>query len=142
MYSQYKCVRNKKDMLTHHLSSSTTVHPWVLEYYSAIGINNFKYVTIAQPRADYRVLSFMEAYLYTIENGIQNYPAYDYFKNVFCLDYVHIDRSVKLSEIIPLFPDIRHFIKHGHECAINCGVNCFYCKECADKIKAALKLED
>ena len=126
---------------THYFLRTGIIYPWNLEYYSAIGINNFKYV--AYGRANYKNTAGLRAYLDCVENGIDNYSVNDLFEKLYIKykDYNYdknIAKNTKLSKIKPLLPDIRYFITHGHECATRCGVDCNYCCECARKLEKIL----
>ena len=54
---------------------SGSVYPWQLEYYSAIGINNFKFAAYPVKRANFNNISFLKNYLEMVENGIEGYSA-------------------------------------------------------------------
>ena len=115
------------------------IMPWNLEYYSAIGINNFKYLPAGEEgdRVNFSRAICLNNYFDIIENGIDNYSAEEFFSKVFPL-YLNLQKNIKLSEIIDLFPDIKHFVKYGDRCISRCDVDCFYCMDCAKKIEKVL----
>ena len=116
-----------------YFMKSNIVYPWQLEYYSAIGINTFKFMSYPL-RANIDNLNFLKNYLYCVENGIEKMTADEFFNGIFEIG-AKINKNIMLSEVIDLFPDIRHFIKHGDRCANICGIDCNYCIKCADKIE-------
>ena len=116
-----------------YFMKSNIIYPWQLEYYSAIGINTFKFMSYPL-RSNIDNLNFLKNYLYCVENGIEKMTADDFFNGIFEIG-AKISKNIMLSEIIDLFPDIRHFVKKGDRCANICGVDCDYCINCADKIE-------
>ena len=104
------------------------IRPWDIEYYSAIGINNFKILSRA-PRAFDKDTSTIGTYMATLEDKDNLMP---YLNNYF--NAINVDPK----KIISLFPQMKHFVKHGHECATRCGVECKYCYECARNIEKVL----
>ena len=110
------------------------VFPWDLEYYSAIGVNNFKLISFPL-RAKFDSIFFLRNYIDCVEKGIDNMTVNDFFSGIYDIHDIRTKTDVKLSEIKDLFPDVRHFVKYGNRCADICGVECRYCFECADKLK-------
>ncbi len=123
-----------------------SIFPWDIEYYSAIGINNFKYVVSGWPdgktRANYSDFTELKNMLEILENGYENYTFEDlyiaYYRNTSLLN--ERNRKLKLTEIIPYFPNIKYFIKNGGMCAVRCKAQCNYCFECAKKLEQVLSL--
>ena len=120
---------------------TNVIYPWDLEYYSAIGINNFKLVCCGEEKSYIRSLEHTD-YLVCIENGIENISANDFFNKLFGKNMylAKMPDSLKLSDIMPFLPDIRHFVKHGDKCANICDIDCTYCLDCAEKIEALQKI--
>ena len=125
------------------------IYPWNLEYYSALGINNFKFIAStneSNSRSNFHNITSLKAYLNCIEHGTRNVSVSDLFNKIFdkyktvisnLSDRKNIE-NMKISEIVNLFPDIRYFIKNGHLCSTRCGVECNYCYECAKKLESLL----
>ncbi|MBR2069485.1 MAG: hypothetical protein IJ877_06975 [Candidatus Gastranaerophilales bacterium] len=111
-----------------------SIYPWNLEYYSALGINNFKYSASGSMggRANYNDISQLSMYLNMVEHGIKNYSADDFFNGIYERRF-NIRKDLKIADVIPYMPDVHHFIKHGDKCAINCDVNCHYCELCGKR---------
>ena len=127
------------------LMKTGVLYPWVLEYYSSIGINNFKYVQNTHyGRANYKI-DELKRYLTYVEGGVENVDLLEFLLANFNNDFERmVDKkmglpdkkiNVKLSDLKNCLPDIRYFIKHGHDCHTRCGVECHYCDECAKKIE-------
>ena len=53
---------------------------------------------------------------------------------------IHLNKNVKLSQIIPYFPKMEHFVKYGDRCMTSCGVDCKYCHNCAHQMEQALEV--
>ena len=116
-----------------YLCNANIIYPWEIEEYSKIGINNFKLV--GRNSDDFRngnYIKYYELYLKGIDNikNIEN-TSIRYF-NHYIEDCRNLNFTVK--DIKSYLPKIQHFKKHGHECASVCGVNCNYCRKCAEKI--------
>lgn len=128
----FNCHRLANEDEAYFLIKSSAIYPWNLEYYSAIGINNFKYVATQNDgmRSNYHNLKPMDLYLGMVEYGIENYTAKDFFNGIYFKRFCKDDR-IRLKEVIPYLPDIKHFVKYGDKCATRCGVDCDYCQVCA-----------
>lgn len=114
------------------------IYPWNLEYYSAIGVNNFKFASkaIVGGRSKFHNIQGIKSYLMCVENGINDFTTKDLSD---MLNLFPIGKNVaKLTQVAHKFPDIRHFVKHGHECSVRCNVDCFYCDGCAKKLDEVL----
>ncbi|MBQ8475885.1 twin-arginine translocation signal domain-containing protein, partial [bacterium] len=96
---------------------SAFVYPWNLEYYSALGINNFKFVARgnAELRANYNDLTCLRGYLHAVDNGINSLTTKDFLK-IFA-EKIILPTNPKLVQLKQYLPDIKHFVAHGHECA-------------------------
>ena len=126
------------------LLKTNVIYPWTLKYYSAIGINNFKYVHNFFDKGNFDI-SGLSMYLSYIENETKDIDLRDFFNSIFNNDYIRIYDTrlnipknkyiLKLSELKNYFPDINYFVKNGHNCTGKCGVDCFYCDECAKKLE-------
>jgi len=127
-----------------HFCRTNTVHPWELEYYSAIGVNAFKFTTYPFPRACITDFNFVKYYLECIDNGVENYTANDVFEKIY-FAYMEpakliFPKDYPLKEFIQHIPDIRYFIKNGSKCSSVCGTACTYCYEKAKELKQLAKL--
>ena len=113
---------------------SGLVYPWNLEYYSAIGINNFKFVARGnlEMRSNYNDLTYLDNYLSALEYGADDMSVDTFFNKMYS-EHFSFSNNAKVSEIKSLLPDIHQFIKYGHECAVKCGVECNYCELCAKR---------
>ncbi len=131
--------RIKGDALTSIKAGA--IFPWDLKYYSTFGINNFKYVAeaILSARDNFYDITYLDNYFYIVENGydrerlIKLFKSMGVHKNI--LDYLEKTKDADSEEIVSLLPDIRYFIKHGHECATKCETECFYCNHIAKRIE-------
>ena len=130
--------KEMKEKAFETICQSRHIYPWELEYYSAIGINNFKFMKGG--RANLQKINFLSYYLNIVENGANEEKAKEFFEKILP-DFITpnlVLNDKPLNEIIPLFPNINHFIKNGHKCSSICNSECFYCLECAKKIKEKL----
>ena len=138
--NKFKCIKIYREIgsVASKLIAGT-IYPWDLEYYSAIGINNFKYVAsnFDGNRANWKDITVLKFYLDIVENGIRDIRANDFFSIIYG-DTFFDKPNIKMAEIMPYFPDIRHFVKHGHECSTKCSVECNYCYQCAKKLESKL----
>ncbi|MCR5260684.1 MAG: hypothetical protein K6C94_02480 [Candidatus Gastranaerophilales bacterium] len=113
---------------------SNMIYPWQLAYYSAIGINSFKIMLYT--RGAEQNTEAINSYLKGIENGTKDMSAEEFFYGVMGMrKWVKLNPDIKLSEIMPYLPDIRHFVKNGYKCGSICGSECNYCMDCCKKIK-------
>ncbi|MBR1616841.1 hypothetical protein IJ670_01685 [bacterium] len=140
--SEYSfCVKNCNKIASknHALFSfkSGKIYPWNLEYYSAIGVNNFKLIGEGQ-RARFKDINRIKNYINAIDNGIDSYNINNFLEAFFGITNSNLSNSFKLSDIRPYLPDINHFIKYGHLCSTNCNVNCNYCETKAKQLKQFL----
>lgn len=113
------------------------IHPWQLEYYSAIGINSFKFLSPLGMRANIPSILALRSYLECVEYGVDNLKASDFFHNIYVMN-VDIKNDIPLAELITYLPDIKHFVKHGDQCANICESECHYCLKCAEEIEKVL----
>ena len=119
----------------HNFVKKGNIYPWDLEYYSAIGINNFKWVVRDNSesiRSNYTDITYLENYLVCVDKGTDEYSAEFLFAQILA-SKMQLNKELALSELIQYLPDIKHFIAHGHECAVKCGVECNYCELCAKR---------
>ncbi len=131
----FPCVEYIKKNQFLHFARNTLVFPWEWEYYSAIGINNFKFS--GGPRHIIKNVKIVKEWAKLKETGVDSYLANE-FMNTRCLSrrhYLKFDDSLKLSDLIKQMPDINYFIKNGSRCLSSCGINCRYCYEIAENIK-------
>ena len=106
------------------------IHPWQLEYYSALGFNHFKVLT-QKSRTTSKSTADIENYMQNIEYGTNGEHGRNYLER-YCFDLAYL---AKPEECMALLPNIEYFIKNGDKCAYDCCVNCTYCYDCAEKIK-------
>lgn len=117
------------------LCKTHVVYPWNLSYYQDIGINNFKLVSWPL-RAQISTLYSLRNYLDCVESDIRlSNISFQFFVNQIFLRYSRMSEDIKLRDVLDLLPDIRYFIAHGDKCATQCGAECTYCDDCANKIK-------
>ena len=127
------------------------IYPWALKYYSAIGVNNFKYVALGSNgnnfRDNYHNISNLKAYLSAVELEDENYgdlTAYDFFSKIFdnraVLNSLNARKMkhMKIGKLIEYLPNVEHFVKHGSECSYKCEKQCTYCYNCAKKLQEIL----
>ncbi|MCR5260660.1 MAG: hypothetical protein K6C94_02360 [Candidatus Gastranaerophilales bacterium] len=120
---------------------SAIIYPWNLPYYSALGINNFKFSSTPQPRAVFTDLSFVRFYLDCVEYGVENVKAQDFIDNMIIFKFnkeIKVKENLMVKDIMPYLLDVGQFIKHGHECAVRCGTVCNYCDNQAAKMEKFL----
>ena len=131
-------VSEQKGMVNHFFKTGV-IYPWNLEYYSALGINNFKIVPIMNPelRANYTNLKPLKTYISCVENGIANMSAYEFFNEMF-FTMINVSKDLSLAELVPYFPHMNQFVKYGDKCAAHCGVDCNYCHMCSRKVENAI----
>ena len=143
----FDCQKLRKDMKELHFFLKTgVIYPWNLEYYSSLGINNFKIVIAAMNNGknNFRDISILKSYLEAVEYGVDDMTVKAFFTKIFTsmrrtdIANSKISQSLKMQEIMHLFPNIKHFIAHGHECSAKCGIECNYCYEYSKKIEEKL----
>ena len=144
-FSIYDCSKpRKRDGAMAAFFKTSAIYPWNLEYYSAIGINNFKFLPEHNNglRANFNNLALLKNYLKLVENGPGDMTADEFFTSTYSQTTdIHLNKNVKLSQIIPYFPKIEHFVKYGDRCMTSCGVDCKYCHNCADQMEQALEVK-
>ena len=137
LFKQFDCHRIAREVGTMYAFLKTSaIYPWNLEYYSALGINNFKFMPNGSYglRANYTNLEPLEMYLSMVEYGVDNYSAEDFFGKIY-LRQTNLPKDMKLTSVIPYLPDMKKFIKDGDKCATRCGLDCTYCHDCAVKLE-------
>lgn len=119
------------------LCLASNIYPWEIEEYNKIGINQFKLVgRSSQYFANGQYFDYYLNYLKGIDNceKINEVP----LKNL--VNYFSEQNwNVKVKDIKPYLPNIKHFVKNGHLCASICGSECTYCYQCAENIRQNLK---
>ncbi len=129
------CKLSSKDMKLNFYKNGR-VYPWDLGYYSALGINNFKIVAMNHRASDNKqpyLLEFMDI----AENGLESEYIRNFIIRTFRVhnfeNHIH---KFDIDEIISkYYPDIRYFIKNGHNCSTKCGIECNYCEERTKKLR-------
>ncbi|MBR1617718.1 hypothetical protein IJ670_06150 [bacterium] len=136
----FNCWKIKDSDPAKYCFKTGVVYPWFFEYYSAIGVNNFKLMPTKDPmtRGNYVNLTPMENYLTCVENGIDAYKVKDFFEDLLYYDG-KVPDDYKMSQIVPYLPNVHHFIKHGDKCASRCGSDCKYCDNLAKKFETFIK---
>ena len=135
-----KCNAYGEKYLLEEICKSNLIYPWEIEEYSKIGINNFKLV--GRNSSTFINGSYFDKYLMYLK-GIDDY------KNIENEEYQILNHyilgadmlNIKIKDIKPYLPDIKHFIKQGHLCSSICGFQCRYCYECAEKIAENLNYQ-
>jgi len=112
---------------------SGAIHPWQLEYYSALGFNHFKLLTHGARAID-KDTTAIERYMKNIEYGTNGQHGLEYL-SIYCHELPYL---ISQEECISMLPDIKYFIKNGYKCTYDCGTKCTYCNDCAEKIKKAI----
>ena len=117
------------------MTKSNVIYPWEIFEYSKIGINKFKLV--GRDSYTYRIENYLNEYLLYLKgiDNIKNIENEPINKFIHHLSEDNILNQLKVKEIKNLLPDINHFKKYGELCSVDCGVNCFYCHKCAEKIE-------
>ena len=135
--STFPCATIQKQHPSLFIARNNLVHPWQLEYYSATGINNFKFAAAGFERSYITNINYLKYYVDVVENGIEEYRANDLFGKIYPtkITLPNSKRKYKLSKLIEYLPDISRLIENGARCASDCGVNCRYCYSCAENIK-------
>ncbi len=119
------------------IATSRVIFPWDLDYYSAIGINNFK--LMKGSRANLEKITFLKFYLNIAEKGFEKITAKEFFEEIYKTKSPKIKNDkILLSDIFKYLPDINYFVKNGKNCANVCESRCFYCFECAKKLEKIL----
>ena len=139
-YFQFECTKMKLEKgILYYFFKTGAIYPWNLEYYSSIGINNFKFISsngsINNLRSNFHDITSLQTYLTCVENGTNGFLTSDFINKMFDkLNQTQVpSNSSKLSDLQQYLPDIRHFVAHGHECTVKCGVECNYCELCAKR---------
>ena len=126
------CTKNDDTDFFKEICLSKDVFPWELETYRKIGINKFKLVGRDSVQFREGIFENFETYLLGIED-------YNNIKNSLFENFNHHlkprERKFLVKEIRPYLPRIEHFIKYGHLCASQCGIECQYCFKCAEKLE-------
>ena len=138
-FCMFDCWKIKRSNPMVYAFKTGVVYPWFFEYYSAIGINNFKLMPTLDPatRGDYQNLKPMENYLTCVEKGVDYYNAKEFFNDLLYVDN-DIPSFLKMSQVYSYLPDVHQFIKNGDKCASRCGADCHYCDERAEQFKELL----
>lgn len=134
-YFNCKDIRSKQSGLPFFFKCNM-IYPWWLEYYSAIGINHFKFSLYRRGKNQH--LQTIEPYFACVESGSENIPLQEFFTNILKLFGQDYKKDLTLADIKPYFPDVRYFIKNGDKCLNRCGSECTYCMECGEKVKKIL----
>ncbi len=127
------CSRFSEKNSLFHLCNHNIIYPWEIEEYGNIGIHNFKLVgRNSEPSEMNRYIDLYLLYLLGIDDykNIENEPIKNFNHYIRNQNFKY-----KVKDVIDLLPNIDYFKKHGHLCADDCGVECFYCYECAERIK-------
>ena len=106
---------------------SGIMYPWNLEYYSAIGINNFKLLTMRGRSSDTKT-NAIKYYLDILEYSYKDK------KNRNAIKYLY--KIENPEGFVANFPKMEYFVQHGHECTYKCRSECTYCFDCAEKLES------
>ncbi|MBQ8476200.1 hypothetical protein IJ531_03970, partial [bacterium] len=136
-FCQFNCNKLKEEFgMIYFFIKTGSIYPWNLEYYSALGVNNFKFSALAAmgSRANPMDMNYLKRYLEVVEYGIKDKTVEDFFNNIFTFDIAR-RRDLKLADLKEYLPDIKHFVKNGDKCALRCKNDCFYCDMCAKRVE-------
>ncbi|MBQ8476231.1 hypothetical protein IJ531_04125 [bacterium] len=139
-FCRFNCGKVKENIGSMEFFLKTgSIYPWNLEYYSALGINNFKFCApqLSEGRANYTDTSYLRNYLRIVEEGINDTDTNTFFNGIYKAG-IDIRNNIRLSSIKDILPDIKYFIKHGYNCAKNCMAVCNYCNLCAKRLENLL----
>lgn len=136
-----KCQLYSSKHLLEEVCRSNLIYPWEIEEYSKIGINNFKLV--GRNSYEFYVGSYLDIYLMYLK-GVDDYKNIENEEYKILNHYVSCSDllNVKIKDIKPYLPNIKHFINQGHLCSSVCGFQCRYCYECAEKIEKILSSQN
>ena len=141
-FNKYDCITIKNKDRINYMLKLGTIYPWYLEYYSALGVNNFRILPYAShtPNLNLDALNLkpISNYLECIENGIDNYPVNDFISEILGETF-KLGEKVKLSKLASYLPDVKQFIKTGNKCVVRCGTQCTYCDKMAENLTSYLK---
>ncbi len=117
------------------LTLNNNIFPWELEEYSKIGINNFKLVgrDTYNQEIEYSIIKY---YLYFL--AIENLKKIEYNPITTFIHHLNsneILNQLSIKDVFNYLPKINYFKKYAHLCSSRCGVECFYCYKCAEKIQ-------
>lgn len=128
-----KCGAHFEKHLLEEVCRSNLIYPWEIEEYSKIGINNFKLV--GRNSSAFLKGNYFDRYLMYLK-GVDDYKNIENEEYKILNHYVSCSDllNVKIKDIRPYLPNIKHFIKKGHLCSSVCGFQCRYCFKCAEKI--------
>ena len=119
-----------------YICKSNHINPWEVEEYGKIGINSFKLVGRERHHSNQNHIKRYEIYLLGVDD-IENILDVPYRDLLYHYDEYELNLTVR--EIKDYLPQISYFKENVHLCASECGVECFYCNKCAEKIKGLLK---
>ena len=128
---------NKNKLL--YLCKSQIIYPWEIEEYGKIGINKFKLAGREDFRQDME--KSVNSYLLYLK-GVDNVKSIEDEPINSIIHHVGGDRFFNqflIKDIKNLLPNIKHYVKKGHLCTSNCGIDCKYCNDCAKKIENTYK---
>ena len=128
---------NKNPLL--YLCKSQIIYPWEIEEYGKIGINKFKLAGREDFRQDME--KSVNSYLLYLK-GVDNVKSIEDEPINSIIHHVGGDRFFNqflIKDIKNLLPNIKHYVKKGHLCTSNCGIDCKYCNDCAKKIENTYK---
>ena len=119
-----------------YLCKSQIIYPWEIEEYGKIGITKFKLAGREDFRRDMQ--KSVNSYLLYLK-GVDNVKNIEDEAINTIIHHISGDgyfNQLRIREIKPLLPNIKHFIKRGHLCVSNCGNECNYCNKCANRIES------
>ncbi len=128
-YYKLGCNFVKQNKLLQRVYSGI-ISPWHLEYYSALGINNFKLLCMGDRASSAETLNIVN-YLKIAEYGLENEENRKNIKDIY--------KTNDLEGFMANLPKMEYFVHHGHECTYKCKTECNYCFECAEKLKKYYK---
>ncbi len=141
-YGMKFCLNSYLKDIASNLCNSNNIYPWEIKEYLGLGINQFKLVGRDNfPNSTEELINKYHIYLKAIDNikNVENEPfsaLIHYIPNGKILT-----DDIKIKDIKPYLPNIKHFKKQGHLCSSYCRQECTYCFNCAENIKKKLNLE-
>ena len=137
--SEFFCQSFVRYNLINAFIKSNNIFPWQIKEYEKIGITKFKLV--GRDSFNYDIENKLKQY-YLYLKGIDNFK---YIENKSVNNFTHhynnspVIKQLTVKDVKKYLPGINYFKKYGEFCSSDCGVNCRYCYNCANKIQKFLE---